>query len=547
MRVMSVEYMSEKTKEQLGLTWILKRLTPYSPLGRTAKSRMKPFDIDTAQDLKKELNRVFYICGKLRETPGICQDIQSILREVKDITGSIKRAQKGGVLDEVEFFELKAFVMYCARLEKLIRNFDLDIKVQSVNKLMKLLDPKATGRKSFFIEDEFSPRLKWVRKRIRQVKKEMKQEEGQLKSRVEKVFGVNVNPWGEININKGDERIQQLNTSPLVSYVRENFAEVVYSPKPSEKLIELKAKLEKLQQMESDEEFEVRKKLTGEVERYSQLLLKNAENIGRLDLLFAKARLAVALKCTKPRIIKENVISIQQGRHPVVEEALKEKGLEFKPVDIYLSKPVTVITGANMGGKTVTLKMVGLLVAMGQMGLLVPAGEMFFSPRDFVFFSGSYGESLEDGLSAFGAEIKALSQVLNHIDKRGLVLIDELARGTNPLEGTAIARAVVARLVAGRCISIATTHFYEVSKLPGVVHLQVRGLKGVKAEKIKDELENGKTIGPELLNRIMDYTLEEVSADALPSHDAIKVARMMGFDEGTLKNAERFIKQEGEE
>jgi DNA mismatch repair ATPase MutS len=299
--------------------------------------------------------------------------------------------------------------------------------------------------------------------------------------------------------------------------------------------------------MESDEEFEVRKKLTGEVERYSQLLLKNAENIGRLDLLFAKARLAVALKCTKPRIIKENVISIQQGRHPVVEEALKEKGLEFKPVDIYLSKPVTVITGANMGGKTVTLKMVGLLVAMGQMGLLVPAGEMFFSPRDFVFFSGSYGESLEDGLSAFGAEIKALSQVLNHIDKRGLVLIDELARGTNPLEGTAIARAVVARLVAGRCISIATTHFYEVSKLPGVVHLQVRGLKGVKAEKIKDELENGKTIGPELLNRIMDYTLEEVSADALPSHDAIKVARMMGFDEGTLKNAERFIKQEGEE
>lgn len=544
---MPVEYMSKKTKEQLGLTWILKRLIPHSPLGRTAKSRMKPFDIDAAQDLEKELNRVFYICGKLRETPGIFQNIQSILGEVKDITGSIKRAQKGGVLDEVEFFELKAFVMHCAKLEKLTRDLGLDIKIQSVNELMKFLDPKATGRKSFFIEDEFSPRLKWVRKRIRQVKKEMKQEEEQLKSQIEEALGVKVNPRGEININKGDERIQQLNASPLVRYVRESFAEVVYSPKPSEKQVELKAKLERLQQMESDEEFEVRKKLTREVEKHSQLLLKNAENIGRLDLLFAKARLAVELKCTKPRIVKENVISIRQGRHPVVEDALKKKGLEFKPIDVCLSKPATVITGANMGGKTVTLKMVGLLVAMGQMGLLVPAREMFFSPRDFVFFSGSYGESLEDGLSAFGAEIKAMSQILSHIDKRGLILIDELARGTNPLEGRAIARAVVAKLMTGRCISIITTHFYEVSKVPGVGHLQVKGLKGVKTEKIKEELKRSKIIGPELLNRIIDYTLEEVSADALPPHDAIKVAKMMGFDEGILKNAERFINQEGEE
>ncbi len=146
----------------------------------------------------------------------------------------------------------------------------------------------------------------------------------------------------------------------------------------------------------------------------------------------------------KPKITKEHSIKIVEGRHLKVEEFLKTKGLKFTPISIELREGVSCITGANMGGKTVSLKLVGLLTVMAQYGLMVPAKEMILGLNQFIKTSIGDPQSTDKGLSTFGGgEIRLIQQAIERSQEKGLILIDELARGTNPEEGYAISKAIV--------------------------------------------------------------------------------------------------------
>ncbi len=122
-------------------------------------------------------------------------------------------------------------------------------------------------------------------------------------------------------------------------------------------------------------------------------------------------------------------------------------GLEYTPISIELKEGVSCITGANMGGKTVSLKLVGLLTTMAQHGLLVPAKKMVLGLNNFIKASIGDIQSTEKGLSTFGGEIKLIQEAIELSDKKGLILIDELASGTNPEEGYALSKAIVEYLL----------------------------------------------------------------------------------------------------
>jgi len=194
-----------------------------------------------------------------------------------------------------------------------------------------------------------------------------------------------------------------------------------------------------------------------------------------------------------------------------------------------------------MGGKTIDLKLVGLLTAMAQYGLFVPAEGMRFSLRRFIFFSVSFKESLSEGLSSFGAEIKAIGEVINEGTSGGLILIDELARGTNPTEAISIASALISKLLKCNCITLITTHFHQLTSIKGVAHFRVKGLANLNLKNISEKIGNNFLDGIEALNRNMDYHLEEVSESLDVPKDAIKVARIMGFDDDILDEAEKLL------
>ncbi|MBR5926480.1 MAG: Smr/MutS family protein, partial [Firmicutes bacterium] len=195
----------------------------------------------------------------------------------------------------------------------------------------------------------------------------------------------------------------------------------------------------------------------------------NQEILFKLDYLFAKGRLAARMKASRPEINEEGYIKIRRGRHPLIDEK------KVVPIDLSLGVDydTLVVTGPNTGGKTVTLKTVGLICLMAQAGLFVPASDGTSLP----IFRNIYADigdeqSIEQSLSTFSSHMKNIVEITEGANKDCLVLLDELGAGTDPTEGAALAIAVLEKLYERGIKTIATTHYNELKKYaintPGV-------------------------------------------------------------------------------
>lgn len=184
-----------------------------------------------------------------------------------------------------------------------------------------------------------------------------------------------------------------------------------------------------------------------------------------------------------------------------------------------------------MGGKTVSLKMAGLLAAMAQYGFLVPADYMEMDMNGYIYISAGDEQSIDMGLSTFGAEIRSVKEALMRAEEKGLILIDELARGTNPHEGCALSKAIISYLKNKPCIAVITTHFDGLAG-EDIRHLQVKGLRDMDFKSIKD---------PDAISEYMDYTLIEVEGESKVPKDAINISRLMGVPEEILRQAEEMM------
>jgi dsDNA-specific endonuclease/ATPase MutS2 len=215
-----------------------------------------------------------------------------------------------------------------------------------------------------------------------------------------------------------------------------------------------------LQALEAAEEAKVLSRLTGLVEERERELRLNLETIGAYDFLFAKAKLALALDGRRPKLGHDGMIRITEGRHPLL-------GKTMIPLQLAIGESYSalVITGPNKGGKTVALKTTGLLTLMVQSGLLVPCSpESRFTVCTDVLADIGDGQSLEQSLSTFSAHIKALKTILERADRQTLVLLDELAAGTDPGEGIGLSIAVLEELYQRGATVLATTHFHEIKR-----------------------------------------------------------------------------------
>jgi DNA mismatch repair ATPase MutS len=176
---------------------------------------------------------------------------------------------------------------------------------------------------------------------------------------------------------------------------------------------------------------------------------------------------------------------------------------------------------------------------MAQYGLFVPCEHFEFEPANFIFLSSQDAQSIDKGLSTFGAEMVNVSEVLKRED-RGLILIDELARGTNPKEGFALSKAIVNYLKKKESVSVITTHFDGLGDAEDVLHLQVRGLSDVNFEDLKINLEHNL----EKLHQLMDYRLRVVHSKESVPKDALKISKLMGVNETILEDAKSILNEE---
>ncbi|MBU5427938.1 DNA mismatch repair protein MutS [Tissierella pigra] len=538
-----MEFMDEKTIETLEFRYILNNIKTLTPYGKMYKNRLKAFEIGEEKKLIEELGRIESYLPVV-ENREIISPIDSIFSHVKDLRASIKRTMEDFILTEVELFEIKTFLFIVKDLNEIIKKYNIKVyentEIIPIKSLERLLDPEETGVSTFYIYDNYSEELKSIREKKRNLDKEIKIEKKKIREKIEEEFKLRLQPDLSLSIPKSNrELIEKVENYPYLIYTSETYINIKFAIKPTEYMINLEQEVLILKGKEEKEELRIREFLSQEINKRKKEIFRNMRSIGMLDLILGKAKYALDINGVKPEIIQEHKIVIEDGIHPKVCYALKEKDLEFTPISIELKEGATCITGANMGGKTISLKLVGLLSAMAQYGLFVPAKKMKYGLNKFIKTSIGDMQSADSGLSTFGGEIKTVSEAINLANERGIILIDELARGTNPEEGYAISKAIVSYLKDKRLISLLTTHYDNIANLERVVHLQVIGLSKINIFDLAEELDADKKM--QIINKYMDYRLRVVAKNAPVPKDALNIARIMGLDEKILKIAERYI------
>lgn len=264
-------------------------------------------------------------------------------------------------------------------------------------------------------------------------------------------------------------------------------------------------------------EAKVRAELSAKLHPFAKAIEEAQIALAKIDINLAKAMQMKEMGLCFPTISK-GTTRFEKLFHPQVKESLNRVGKEFQPVDICFGVKPTMITGANMGGKTVVLKTLTLCQYLFQFGFGIPAEKADIEVKDEIYFCIGDEQSIEKGLSSFAAEMKNIDAVIKASRNEGniLALIDEPARTTNPTEGTALVTALV-KVLAGKRVSLVMTTHYDIE--PNDAHcLRVKGF------------ENGS----------MNYQLVEVQDGEVP-HEALNIAESLGIDAEWIEKARKIL------
>lgn len=543
-----MEFLNEHTSKSIDFEYILGLVTPVTPYGIQKKWDLKPFKRGQEGLLEEELDRIENIISSMDEKK--YKDMALIMHCIKEIRGSIKRAAQGFVLDEVELFEIKNFILSIRDLYELqmdIEGIPDSLRLFRAVDIEKALDPENLGSRTFYVYDSYSENLREIRIKKRELQREFDSERKRIISLIEETVSLKLKLSGEATVLKKDEeRLKKARNCPYLSEGPSTLLMTTFSFKNTSVLDLLAEKIEEVKALEESEEYGVRSELSKFLAGNICLIHDLIDRLGGFDLTLAKAKFAGSIGGTRPVIHNEPKVIVKDGVHIKLDKVLKEKHKKFVPISFTVEIGVTVITGANMGGKTVSLKIAGMLTVMAHFGLFVPAQKFETCLFDYIYFSIGDMQSIDSGLSTFGSEICGMIDIIKHSSSRGLILIDELARGTNPSEGYAISRALVRYLNNSNAVVMFTTHFDGITKEKNVKHLQVRGLKDANFEDLLKNIKDNRA-GMDMVLDFMDYNLEEVQGDYRVPEDAVNIARLMGLDENILALAEELLQNREED
>ena len=478
---------SEKQKSFSRLNWVFKNLKIESSYGQKALSEIIAYKSKEEQELRNHLSEINSIIEKLKKDLKLFSDFNKIFMELRNISGSIRNLKNDFILGETELFEIKNFIILVSNILELAKNNDISPKILinlDLTNIIKILNPDKIITRTFYIHEFWSDKLREIRDRKKIVETEIIKEENLI----------------------------------LKEELRKKRAEIVNE--------------------EREEELNVRKLLSSRLKKYIKDFDLIINNIGLFELKLAKAELAIRYNCCIPEVLdfdsNEDIV-LENAIEPEIAELLKIKGNNFTPIDINIQKGVTLLTGANMGGKSVSLRTIALNIELARFGFLCFAKKIVFKIPDYVIvISGDY-QDVNSGLSSFGAEIIELSSLLNKLDNNCLLAIcDEFGRSTNPYEGSRFVQALSEKLQSSFSYGIIATH-YDGIKTKGAVYYQVAGLKDL----LNKELDS-KSISNYDLNKYMDYHLIRLSEATKVPREALKIGTLLGLPESFIESLKKY-------
>ena len=575
-----------KTRRETGLDYVMFSLDLNTPFGKKQLKEVRPYYPGEEAELRDELDRVEQMIAFVKQNQILTDKIQEVFMEVKDATLTIERS--GAVtLSTVELFEIKSLLLQMRQLRKLTMEHEIgdyqgahcccvaepsadsaasearaenmpaaraegEAAVDTVPQeyfladtedLLDELDPRRDRMNTFYIYNEFSPKLDAYRTKKKEYEQQIRREQKQAREELRKKYGVQLTPKFDIVVAKSHPDFEMIQSLEELEMTDQDYMSVTLQLKPTEKIYEFVQAAEELNAEIEQEEERVREMLSRKIAEKEAVLLENCEKMGALDLALARAIYAMKHDLTKPEIVEDHVISFEDGRNLQVEDIIREKGKTFCPISLSLADGVTMITGANMGGKTISLKLAGQIPILAQYGFFVPAKHAKIGLSNYMQILIGDSQSVERGLSSFGSEMEELKEILDKGQERSLILIDEIASGTNPTEGTALTKSLVDYLIEKPYISLITTHFESVTERKDIVNMQVRGLADCNFTLLNREIQHANRRDRiNIISKYMDYRLYRVDSEAQVPKEALSIAAMLGINKEIIEGAKKYMK-----
>lgn len=392
----------------------------------------------------------------------------------RNIGASLKRLEIGGTLSIEELLRVASLLKVTKRAKSYSRSERETPREDSLDGLFAALEPltplSGEINRCILSEDEIADDASV---RLKQIRRSIKNTNDKIHSQMNAMLNSSRSLLQDAVITMRNGRYclpvkaESKNQVPGMIHDQSATGSTLFiEPMP---VVKLNNDLKELFLKEQDEIDIILANLSSLTAEHIPLLTSNYEILAKLDFIFAKASLAKQYNGTAPMFNRERRIRIRKGRHPLLDSH------KVVPIDIHLGDDfnLLVITGPNTGGKTVSLKTVGLFTLMGQAGLHIPANDRSeLSVFSEVFADIGDEQSIEQSLSTFSSHMTNIVSILDKVDEHSLVLFDELCAGTDPAEGAALAMAILSRLHNYGIRTMATTHYSELKvfalSTPGV-------------------------------------------------------------------------------
>lgn len=525
----------EKTKKG-SLLWVLDETV--TAMGGRALRHWLESPLLNIEEIKKRQNAVdvLYKSNIYRD------ELREILKSVYDIERLISKVV-GGSVNARELTSLKNSLMRLPQLKKLLEKISSDTKdkyfieffetIDTLEDVYTLIDKAivedagVTIKEGGIIKDGFSKQVDEYRMASSKGQEWLMELEAKEKERTgikgkwlrigyNRVFGYYIEVTNAYKNQVPEDRyIRKQTLAGAERYVTEELKEI------EEKILGAKEKL-------VDVEYDLFCRIREEVAQQVIRIQKTASIVSILDVLCSFATVAVNNKYVKPEITQDGVIDIKNGRHAVVEKALKNE--QFIPNDSYLnneSDRFLIITGPNMAGKSTYMRQVALITYMAQLGCFVPADSAKISIVDRIFTRIGASDDLAMGQSTFMVEMQELSNILENATKNSLVILDEIGRGTSTYDGLAIAWATVEYIADKEKVGAKTlfaTHYHELIELES----KIEGVKNYSVE-VKEK-------GDDVI------FLRKITPGGADESYGIYVAKLAGIKRSVISRAKEILK-----
>ena len=514
-------------------------IKPLSAYGRSAHQTFEMFQRGEEEQLVAYLHQVAIARTWLTKRANRTK-IDRLLRKVDNIDGYLDQVMMEAV-DDLTIFQVNRLTNVLAELHTVFRDLNtppISLKWESVYAVKAILKLGNQHGEGFYLADDYDPELARLRMRLRELERRYHQELRRYLAPVAEFLARDLREHFTISTQQTDLQ-NFLIHQPQVAVEFQNEIAIGYRVIDNPLLKDLKEERLQVEQdlrvCISQNRLKIAQRMQKRLVDYPQILTE----LGIMDVLLARAKVADRFDCVTPEISDDFGFEMVEGRHILLEQKLKGQQQTFTPRTIKLQLGSALLTGINMGGKTVTLRTIDLLASMAQAGMPVPAQSLKLRLSDFIYFNYQEKDTLLTGLSHFGQEVKGLESVLEQQQECGLVLIDEILHGTAPIEGEALATVYLDLLHHSACVCIASTHFTGIVEELDVPKWRIRGINQEALQSDGDAINFG--IRLSALSKYIDYSIvpHQVSGNQLS--ETFAVARLLGVDLAWIERAQELI------